>query len=271
MYYTEERLREAVEEARELIRGYCDCYSDLKIPSDDGSDEQPAALSVEHYEKMVAEKKLSGYSMVWGESPFEPYNSFYITEIADSTVLPRKIYKGAVRKRAGKAAHYYCDGEPEYSAYYGKNDSVVREEFFVRRDDMRIGMLFPSGGGDMNRITIEHFDEENKPVSFLWMYVNSMLGGACGHYEYEDGRIVGAEYIMRLYLDREVIAYEHDDGLTVPGGLQRYTFIYPEDGGLVKSCIREEYTSRKCESTKLRVPVSIVRHLDDYGIKWFTK
>ena len=270
MYFTEERLREAVEEARELIREYTDCYSDLKVPSDDGN-ENDVILSVEHYEKMVSEHKLSDYSMVWSESLFEPYNSFYITEIADNTILPRRICTGAVRKRAGKAVHYYCDGEPEYTAYYGKNDSVVREEFFVRRDDVRIGMLFPSGGGDMSRITIEHFDEDNKPVNFLWMYVNSMLGGACGHYEYEDDRIVSAEYIMRLYLDRDVIAYEHDDGLTVPGGLQRYTFVYPENGGLVTECIKEEYTSRRCESTKMKVPATIVRHLDEYGIKWFTK
>jgi hypothetical protein len=112
-----------------------------------------------------------------------------------------------------------ADNTPVYSKFYGDKDNVVYEKFFIKKENLLIGALFHCSDKKLCGLTVEHFDEKGRPIEFdrFSMDGESKRKLDSIFYTYDNDRIIKAESIFSLDIDRELKLY--DDELYVKIGL----------------------------------------------------
>ena len=149
---------------------------------------------------------------------------------------------------------------------------------------MLIGALFHFSDKKLCRLTVEHFDEKGRPVEFdrFSMDGESKRKLDSIFYTYDNDRIIKAESIFSLDIDRELKLY--DDELYVkiglmldpsiermnPESVETFDFDY-NDKMELDSYTRTAFSYGRVISHKWKIKKSIIKSYIECGIGWFGK
>ena len=187
----------------------------------------------------------SADKIIWSKGWAEPFCTDYITEINDNTIIPRKLLK---------------------------------------KENLLIGALFHYSDKKLCRLTVEHFGEKGRPVEFdrFSMDGESKRKLDSIFYTYDNDRIIKAESIFSLDIDRELKLY--DDELYVKIGLmldpsiermnpecvETFDFDY-NDKMELDSYTRTAFSYGRVISHKSKIKKSIIKSYIECGIGWLGK
>ena len=173
---------------------------------------------------------------------------------------------------------------PVYSKLYGDKDKVVYEKFFIKNENLLIGALFHCSDKKLCRLTVEHFDEKGRPIEFDRFSIDGESKRKLDSifYTYGNDRIIKAESIFGLDIDRELRSY--DDELYVnidlildpsiermnPESVETFDFDYSDKMEL-DSYTRTVYTYGRVISHKWKIKKSIIKSYIECSIRWFGK
>ena len=261
MIYSKNKIKELAGEITKLTAEYSE-YSKVKNGADIESADE----------------------IIWSKGWIEPFCADYITELNDNTVIPRKLLKKEPSIKKYVSVHHMADNTPVYSQFYGDRDDVVYEKFFIKDEKLLIGALFHYSDKKLCQLTVEHFDEKGRPVEFERFSIDDTSGRKLDSiiYTYDKDRIIKAETIYSLDVDRELRAYDDERYANIdlvldpsmekmnPERVETFDFEY-SDKMESDSYTRTAYTYGKVISHKWKTKKSIIKSYIECNIGWFGK
>lgn len=223
---------------------------------------------------------IDSADIIWCGTCAEPYHIDFISDIEDSTALPRKILKTKKepKNKAYCSKHYFREKEPIYSVFFGENSEVVCEKFFLRSGNRIIGIKYICGQKKLHELTAEHFDESGNGVKFDMMQTADNIKSR--KYYYENSAIIRAEAIDGYYPEKEIMWYDDERykgiGNILPSGcpcmnpasLAEYSFIY-NDEGEPSEYMRKSYSYGRLSEHTWKVNAGLRKKYAEYGIRNF--
>lgn len=238
---------------------------------------------VAEYSEYPKVKNESIDEIIWSKGWIEPFCADYITEINDNTIIPRKLLKKEPKIKEYASEHYMINNTPVYSRFYG-DDKVFYEKIFIKKENLIIGVMFDFKDKKLYQLTVDHFDEKGRPIEFdrFSMDGESKRKLDSIFYTYDNDRIIKAESIFSLDIDRELKLY--DDELYVkiglildpsiermnPESVETFDFDY-NDKMELDSCTRTAFSYGRVISHKWKIKKSIIKSYIECGIGWFGK
>lgn len=261
MIYSKKKMEEIVGEITKLVAEYSE-YPKVK-----------KGVNIESTDKII-----------WSKFWIEPFCTDYITELNDNTIIPRKLLKKEPLTKKYVSVHHMADNTPVYSKFYGDKDNVVYEKFFIKKENLLIGALFHCSDKKLCGLTVEHFDEKGRPIEFdrFSMDGESKRKLDSIFYTYDNDRIIKAESIFSLDIDRELKLY--DDELYVkiglilepsiermnPESVETFDFDY-NDKMELDFYTRTAFSYGRVISHKWKIKKSIIKSYIECGIGWLGK
>ncbi|MGN0692772.1 MAG: hypothetical protein ACI4K7_10525 [Oscillospiraceae bacterium] len=223
---------------------------------------------------------LNGADIIWCGTWAEPYHIDFISDIGDSTALPRKIMKTKKepKNKAYCSKHFFREKEPVYSVFFGENSEAVCEKFFLRNEKRIIGIKYICGQKKLHEITVEHFDDSGNGVQFDIIQTADNIKSRKYYYEY--GAIIRAEAIDGYYPEKSVMWYDDERykgiGNILPSGcpcmnpaiLEEYRFVY-NDEGEPSEYMRKSYSYGRVSEHTWKFNAGLKKKYAEYGIRNF--
>ncbi|MBE6867299.1 MAG: hypothetical protein E7494_00890 [Ruminococcus albus] len=207
---------------------------------------------------------------IWSKGHIEPFSCDYVTDLFDNTIVPRKLYKTAPRKKDYVSLHYLCGDTPVYSRYYSKEE-LRMEKVYVTLPDMRIEVFFDCKKQVLHSLACTEFDEQGRPV----LYFEGLQILKARRYAYESERIVRAESIDDFMYKLPLVMYDDEAFDTSrmvqvkkmnPEDVSDYAFVY--EGKVLKTFTRTDYLYKEVHINTWKIPRAIKNYIE-CGIKWF--
>lgn len=266
MYYNKNTVAAATENIISIFEKYKNIYFDVK-----------------------SEVKLNDdLRIVWSNCWTAPYNSDFISEINDSTMLPRSILKSKPRKIYGCSKYYYDDRKPVYAVFWGDSDEPEMEEFTVHCEGHRIMLRYICGSQKLYEVSAEYFDDDNN----VQKYECGVLQRSCAgkltdiieirgrRYYRENGVIVRADVFGDFNSAAPLTWYDDERyeeiGSILPAGCPRmnpewlcqYCFNYGNEG-VPETFTRKNYAYKKISENTWKFGKNLNKKYFNYGIKDF--
>ena len=213
----------------------------------------------------------------WCNGWREAYAPDFVNELADNTQEARKILPKEPRKKSCTSLHYYLKKEPVISQFYGFEEELCMEKFFIETDDMIVGICYSTDNGNMYSLSIEIRNEDGLPYEYIVCYMDmnnkykydrgSSYLIRVSTYKYDDqNHIISASYIEGLPVS---VSSDNVLASTAPECLEDYIFLY--ENGTVANFTRVNYTAdyeKKTENT-WKFDRWILKRYKNDGIKYF--
>ena len=258
MIYNKKKIKEIIDEIKNLVEEYSEYIKVKNCIDTEISDE-----------------------IIWSKGWIEPFCADYITEINDNTIIPRKLLKKEPKIKEYASEHYMINNTPVYSRFYG-DDKVFYEKIFIKKENLIIGVKFDFKDKNLYQLTVDHFDENGRPIEFERFYMDNEGKQKIDSifYNYYKDIIIKAELIFNLSIDSELRLYNDeiykDVGLILnpliekmnPEIVEIFDFDY-SDINKLDSCTRTTFKYGKIINHKWKIKKSIIKSYIECNIKWF--
>ena len=253
----------------------------------------------DEYEKFKKGMDISDKNsdVIWSPTWVEPYHSDFISEIDDNTTVPRKRWK---RNKLpinlnGYSQHFFKATKLVYSAFWGEQNKIICEKFYISEKDKIIGLKYLCNSHMLLQVTIEHINENSEICQFDCMSLkpniqngyndfsnNNEMSITSRKYYYEKNYIIKAESISDYNNKKEIVWYNNEKfdniGNVLPDNcpqmnpveLKEFSFIYDISGTPI-SYTRKNYCYGKVSEKTWKFPSKLIKIYSDFNISNFKK
>ena len=171
--------------------------------------------------------------------------------------------------------HYYLKKKPVISLFYGSEEKLCMEKFFIEMADMIVGICYMTNNGNIYSLSIEIRNEDGLPYEYTVCYMDMnfkhcqfpsyLLRSATYKYNHQN-HIISASYMDGLQVS---VSMDNVFASTAPECLEDYIFLY--ENGTVANFTRVNYSAnyeKEAENTWKFNKWILKRYKDD-GINYF--